>query len=165
MITGGPAVGKTSTGRLLAEKAARGAFIDVDDVRHYVIGGHAAPWDGDEGAEQQRLGVTNACVSATALWSAGFDIVVADVVTAASLLLYRAELPNCLVVLLAIDLEMARARAAQRPLWLTAPEFEMLHQQAAELNGLADVTIGVDHLSVEGQVEAIESTWGHLTTG
>lgn len=110
MVTGGPAVGKTSTGRLLAEKVARGAFIDVDDVRHYVIGGHAASWDGDEGAEQQRLGVTNACASATSLWSAGFDVVVADVVTAASLLLYRAALPNCLVVLLTLDLEEARSR-------------------------------------------------------
>lgn len=164
MVTGGPAVGKTSTGRLLAAKVARGAFIDVDDVRHYVMGGHAAPWDGDEGAEQQRLRVTNPCASAGSLWSAGFDIVVADVVTAASLLLYRAELPNCLVVLLTIDLEEARARAAQRPLWLTAPEFEMLHQQAADLTGLADVTIGVDHLSVEEQVEAIERTWDHLAT-
>ena len=165
VVTGGPAVGKTSTGRLLAERVARGAFIDVDDVRHYVIGGHAAPWDGDEGAGQQRLGVTNACASAASLWSAGFDVVVADVVTAASLLLYRAELPNCLVVLLTIDLEMARARAAQRPLWLTTPEFEMLHQQAAELTGQADVTIGVDHLSIQEQVEAIERTWDDLATG
>ena len=78
---------------------------------------------------------------------------------------HRAELPNCLVVLLAIDLEMARARAAQRPRWLTAPEFEMLHQQAAELAGQADVTIGVDHLSIQEQVEAIERTWDHIATG
>jgi hypothetical protein len=86
------------------------------------------------------------------------------VVTTSSLLLYSALLPNCLVVLLTIDLDGARARAAQRPHWLTPFEFEKLHQHSAELTGQADVTIAVDGLTIEQQVGATEMTWDHFAT-
>lgn len=60
VLTGGPAAGKSTTALALATTTPRTAFIDVDDVRQLVKNGGAAPWDGEEGASQQLLGVRNA---------------------------------------------------------------------------------------------------------
>jgi dephospho-CoA kinase len=64
LLTGGPAVGKTVTARVLAESTVRCAYIDVDDVRQLVKNGGAAPWDGEEGRAQHMLGVRNAAALA-----------------------------------------------------------------------------------------------------
>jgi hypothetical protein len=61
VLTGGPAAGKSTTAHALAARRTRCAVVDVDDVRQLVVSGAAAPWEGLEGREQQRLGVTNAC--------------------------------------------------------------------------------------------------------
>ena len=61
VLTGGPAVGKSTTANHVARRYARAAVIEVDDVRQLVVSGAAAPWDGAEGVAQQRLGVDNAC--------------------------------------------------------------------------------------------------------
>ncbi|MEH0845970.1 hypothetical protein V6U81_26685 [Micromonospora sp. CPCC 205711] len=37
VLTGGPAVDKSTTGRLLARRCARAALIDVDDIRQLVV--------------------------------------------------------------------------------------------------------------------------------
>ncbi len=52
VLTGGPAVGKSTTASLVARQCARAAVIDVDDVRQFVVSGAAAPWDGAEGLAQ-----------------------------------------------------------------------------------------------------------------
>jgi shikimate kinase len=65
VLTGGPAVGKSTTGRLLARRFTRAAFIDVDDIRQLVIAGSAAPWEGAEGLAQQELGVLRLCIPRT----------------------------------------------------------------------------------------------------
>src|SRR5215212_7138659 len=70
-LTGGPAAGKSATARRLVEPLRRAAVIDVDDIRHLVVAGHAAPWDGAEGQLQQRIGVENACALAPPLSSLG----------------------------------------------------------------------------------------------
>jgi dephospho-CoA kinase len=49
VLTGPPAAGKSTIGRLAAQDRPRAAFIDIDDVRHLVVSGHAAPWEGEEG--------------------------------------------------------------------------------------------------------------------
>jgi hypothetical protein len=58
VLTGGPAVGKSATARLVALSRPLAAVIDVDEIRQLVISGHAAPWEGQEGRRQHRLGVT-----------------------------------------------------------------------------------------------------------
>ena len=64
VLTGQPAVGKTSAGRALAASRREGAYVDVDDIRQLVVAGHAAPWNGPEGIRQQILGVHNICLLA-----------------------------------------------------------------------------------------------------
>jgi predicted kinase len=61
VLTGGPAAGKSTTARRLAQTRPRAALIDVDDIRQLIVSGAAAPWEGDEGRRQQHLGVENAC--------------------------------------------------------------------------------------------------------
>lgn len=61
VLTDGPAVGESVTARVLARGREECAFIDVDDVRQLVFAGGAAPWQGSDGREQQRLGVAHAC--------------------------------------------------------------------------------------------------------
>lgn len=54
VLTGGPAVGKTTTARPLAEALPRAAFIDVDDLRQLVVAGHET-W-GPQGMPSVRWG-------------------------------------------------------------------------------------------------------------
>jgi hypothetical protein len=56
VLTGGPAVGKSTTARLVAAPRPRCAVIEVDDLRQLVQTGVAAPWDGMDGAVQRLLG-------------------------------------------------------------------------------------------------------------
>lgn len=41
LLSGGPAVGKSTCGRALATERNRAAFIDVDDIRQLVVAGDA----------------------------------------------------------------------------------------------------------------------------
>lgn len=71
ILTGPPAAGKNSTASIFAKELSRCAVIDVDVVRWMVVQPHKAPWDGDEGKAQQKLGVQNACALARNFIDAG----------------------------------------------------------------------------------------------
>jgi hypothetical protein len=159
IVTGAPAVGKSTAGSRLARARRRAAFVDVDDVRHFVVAGHVAPWQGDDGLRQQRLGVENACAVARRFGEEGFDVVVADVVTPATIALYRSLLPHCLVVRLLVTRQEARRRAATRPLHLTAAEFAYLHDQERDRPPAADHDLEVSALTVEEQTAALDALW------
>ena len=99
-------------------------MIDVDDVRHLVVAGHAAPWDGDQGRLQQQIGVDNACDLARRFLSAQIDVVLADFVTTHTAALYRRNLPELQIIRLRLPLREAHRRAQLRPVHLTEQEFE-----------------------------------------
>ena len=117
VLCGPPAVGKSVTGRSLALSRPRCALIDVDDVRHLILSGAAAPWEGEEGLRQQRLGVLNACAVAANFLRSGVEVVVADVLTPDTVTLYRNHLPGCVVVRLTVSLTEALRRASSRRVW------------------------------------------------
>lgn len=158
LLTGGPAVGKTVTARALADAVARTAHLDVDDLRHFVRNGHAAPWDGDEGARQHLLGIRNATGLARSFLAASFHVVITDVATAATLHLYRKLLPDMVVVHLVTPLTEARRRASTRPVYLTDEEFEALHQDQADL-GPVDHRLDVTHLDRAEQLRQVGALW------
>lgn len=158
VLTGGPAVGKSTCGRALAAEQPRGAFVDADDVRQLVVAGAVAPWQGPEGAAQHALGAHNAAALARGFAAAGFAVVVADVVTPATGAVYRAGLPGCLLVHLQISLAGARERAATRPVHLTDEEFVLLHRWQAD-PPRADVVLAVDGLTPDQQVAAVRQHW------
>jgi len=98
VLTGAPAVGKSVTGHALALQRPRCAFIDVDDVRQLVVAGGAAPWDGEQGLVQQRLGAVNACALARNFLERDIEVVIADVLTPATAHIYSQQLPGCRIV-------------------------------------------------------------------
>ncbi|MCJ1714968.1 hypothetical protein [Curtobacterium sp. VKM Ac-2922] len=158
ILTGGPAVGKTTCGSALALERERAAFIDADDVRQFVVAGDAPLWSGDEGRAQHLLATENVSAVARNLLRDGFDVVVADVVTHATLPRYRSALPGCLVVHLAITLDAARERAATRPVYLTDDEFTLLHRMTAAPPPV-DVVLDVGALSVDQQLDRVRAVW------
>jgi predicted kinase len=159
VLTGGPAVGKTSTGRALTSARLRAAFIDVDDVRQLVVAGGEPPWRGEQGRLQQELGVLNACCMARRFLRFGFDVVIADVVTPRTAPVYRRELPHCLLVHLVVPVKEALRRAATRPLWLTDEEFHGLHRNDAAAPPPVDRRLEVGEMSLQEQINAVELLW------
>lgn len=159
VITGGPAVGKSTTAGWLARARSRAAVIDVDDVRLMVVAGHVPPWQGEEGLAQQRLGVQNACGLARRFAAHGFDVVIADVLTPGTALLYRAQLPECLIVRLQVTLTEAHRRAETRIVHLTDEEFVDLHTQDHADPPSADHHLEVTPMSVDEQAAAVAVLW------
>lgn len=159
VLTGAPAVGKSTTARELAGRRPRAAVVDVDDVRQLVVAGHAAPWQGEEGLAQQRLGVENACGLAVRFAERGVEVLLADVLTSTTTPLYRALLPGCLVVRLSVTSAEARRRAALRPVLLTADEFASLHADDRDDPPPADHHLDVTDLDVAAQVCAVDRLW------
>jgi hypothetical protein len=133
--------------------------VDVDDVRQLVVSGAAPPWQGAAGRAQLSLAAYNACALARNLTAAGFDCVLADVLTPETAEVYRRELSSCLVVHLRVSLAEAQTRANSRPIYLTAEEFAWLHRQDSERPPPADVVLDVDGWSAEEQIRRIEQVW------
>ena len=158
LLTGGPAVGKTTTGRALADAVCRTACLDVDDLRHLVRNGHAAPWDGEDGAAQQKLGVRNAAGLARNFLASGFTVVITDVVTSATLAVYRELLPEIMVVHLLVSLTEASRRARTRPVYLTDEEFQALHQDQSGLVSV-DHRLDVTQLDRTQQLRQVRTIW------
>lgn len=157
VLTGGPAVGKTTTARPLAEALPRAAFIDVDDLRLLVVGGHEA-W-GVEGGAQRALGASNACALGRRFLAEGFAVAIADVLTPAIAEIYRRELRGCLLVRLTVTPAEAHRRAATRRVWLTKEEFDHLHRVDAEDPPPADHYLDVTAWSPAEQQAAVEALW------
>ncbi|MBA8795217.1 putative kinase [Friedmanniella endophytica] len=158
VITGGPAAGKTTCGRRLAEQRDRAAYVDADDIRQLVVAGAATLWSGPEGEAQAALGARHCSLLARSFSAAGFAVVISDVLTPATLEVYRRELPDCLVVALRISFGEARRRAATRPVHLTDDEFAWLHALTARPLEV-DAVLPVDGLSVDDQVAELRRLW------
>jgi hypothetical protein len=144
---------------MLAGSRPKAAVIEVDDVRHMVVGGHLAPWEGDEGAEQQLLGVRSACMLAGNFSTWGFEVVIADVVSPETLPLYRQWLPTAFVVRLHVSIREARRRAQTRAVYLMDHEFAQLHSEDARRPPAADEHLEVSSFSTEEQVAAVARLW------
>lgn len=165
VLTGGPAVGKSVTGRILAQERSLCAFIDVDDVRQLVVAGAVAPWAGPAGQEQQRLGVRNASAISRNFLAAGIEVIIADVLTPETSRMYKQHLPDCLIIHLTTTLAEAQRRALTRTACLTDDEFRLLHEAINADPPHADQRIAVDALSVKSQAETVEARWSTSADG
>ncbi|GAA3598943.1 hypothetical protein GCM10022419_098280 [Nonomuraea rosea] len=158
ILSGPPAVGKSTIGPLVAQKRPCAAFIDVDDVRHLIVSGHAAPWNGPEGLRQQRLGVLNGCSLARNFLDGDIDVVIVDVLTDNTAGLYRAALPDVLILKLEVDFREAARRAGTRPAYLKPEEFRALHDQQHDFTD-GDVRLDVTRLSAQDAAAQVEDIW------
>lgn len=162
ILSGGPAVGKTTCGRALARGRERAAYIDADDVRQLVVSGDETLWSGPEGEAQLLLAARNVSALARNFSQAGFDVTIADFVTDASLSVYRQTLPDCFVVHLQISIAGARERAKTRRVYLTDDEFTLLHRMITTPPD-ADLVIDVEGMTPEQQRQHIREAWTCLS--
>lgn len=158
ILSGGPAVGKTTCARALAAERERAAYIDGDDVRQLVVAGAATLWSGTEGTAQHELAARNTASLARNLAAAGFDVTASDIVTPAVLPVYRDQLPGCFVVHLAISIDDARERAATRPVCITDEEFELLHRMTS-CPPAVDLVLDVTGMTLDAQVDRVRRAW------
>jgi hypothetical protein len=165
VLTGPPAVGKSTAARSLAWARTRCAVVEVDDLRQLVLTGAAAPWEGEEGARQRRLGARNACTLAANFLADDIDVVITDVLTPDSAVVYRELLPGCLVLRLSAVLRETQRRFASRRRLLTSAEFVALHEHDTANPPTADLTIDVTDFDVTQQTAAIERAWANAGVG
>jgi len=111
----------TITGRALVDAVPPTAYLGVDDLRHFVGNGHAAPWGGDQGSPPTSARGRDATGLARSFRAAGFNVAITDVATSGTLALYRRLLPDIVVVHLVTPLAEARRCASTRP--VTFPRF------------------------------------------
>lgn len=158
LITGPPAVGKSSAARLLAQGQRASALLEVDDLRQLVIAGAAAGWEPGEGARQTRLAAVHACTLMSSFTAAGFDVVATDVLLWDAGPVYRDHAAAPLIVHLHVPLEEALRRAATRHVHLTDQEFRHLHatERGAQF---ADVTVDATRLTLAELTEALAALW------
>jgi chloramphenicol 3-O-phosphotransferase len=137
LLTGPSGAGKNAVAAALTPQLERCAVVDVDLVRWMVLQPHRAPWEGDEGRAQHRLGARNACLLARSFLDAGFAVVLLDALTAEVAALYRTELSDrglWIVLLLPTFEEVLRRNRVRGPR-LKDEEVVMLYQQHASLAG------------------------------
>ena len=158
VLTGGPAAGKTTLARLVAEGRARCAVVDVDQVRWMLLQPHVAPWGGAEGHRQQMLGVKNACWLAQSFIADGCDVIVTDVLTDETASLYRQSIPDAAIVRLTVDFAVALKRSDGRGWALTRDEFEALHREQETYTDF-DLEIDTTAPGVDALVAALDAAF------
>ena len=159
IITGPPAAGKSTIGPLLAKTLTRCAVIEVDWLRKMVVQPHLAPWRGEAGMAQLRLGAENACAIARNCVTAQFNVVILDVLTEETAHLYRtafADLPHRMVLLLPSRMTSV-LRNQTRGQFLTDAEVELLYTWQEQLT-LYDQKIDNSILPAEAVVQQLLET-------
>ena len=132
LITGMPGAGKSTVARVLAQRFARSAHVDIDMVfHHFTVTGKAEPTSQDaEAAAQAMLAVRNAAAMARNYADAGFTCVLdgAVVERAHVMACARAVYPHRLhLVVLAPPVRVSDERDATRSGKTVAAFFRHLH--------------------------------------
>ncbi|MEN9328068.1 MAG: hypothetical protein RI947_876 [Candidatus Parcubacteria bacterium] len=128
IITGPTGAGKNTVSQVLVTHRTKCALIDVDDVRGMYMQPHKAPWDGEEGRAQHKLGAVNACLLANNFASNGLDVIILDVLIAETARIYRELIPQSKIALLMPTYEEACIRFTKRPPTITLEEFKIVYE-------------------------------------
>ena len=158
LLTGPPAVGKSTVARSLAERQPAAAVVEVDDLRQLVVTGAARAWEAGEGARQTRLAAVHACDLMSSFTEAGFAVVATDVVLWDTGSVYRSHPARPFIVHLQVSLEEALRRAASRRVHLTEAEFR--HLQRSERGAdCAHAEVDSTRLSLSQLTDAVADLW------
>lgn len=160
ILTGPPATGKNTVGELIAGRLENGGLIDVDAVRWMIRSPHKAPWEGEEGVRQRKIGVQNACALSRNLADHGFDTVLLDVLTDWTTDLYRELLAghSLKIIKLMPSFDVIWKRNNDRGMFLTRERIESLYREQQEYRGM-DAVIDNSGLSAEETADAVLAIW------
>jgi hypothetical protein len=103
VVTGAQAAGKTTVGRLLASRFARGAFVEADALQRMIVSGLAWVTDVNdapvrptgEAMAQLRLRLHNACLLTRSFYEAGFNAVLTTSSSASASITSARAWPAC----------------------------------------------------------------------
>lgn len=119
LVTGVAAAGKTTVSQLLAERFDRGVHVKGDVYRRMIVSGREEmTWaPSDEAVAQMQLRYRLGATTADAYATAGFDVVLQDIVMGHDLQAYveRIRTRPLHVVVLAPQAQVVAAREAARP--------------------------------------------------
>lgn len=146
VVTGVQGAGKSTVGRLLAGRFARGAFVEADALQRMIVSGGAWVTDDNptpgvpsgDALSQLRLRLRHACLLARSFYDAGFTAVLDDIIMGERFNHLREDLvgvPFHLVVL-APTVAVAEARDAARDYTIGGGWAEHLdREQRATMSG------------------------------
>lgn len=100
----------------------------------------------------------NGCALARNFLDGDIDVVIVDVLTDSTAELYRALLPDVLILKLEVGLREAEKRAETRPVYLTPEEFRSLHHQQRDFTG-SDIRLDVTRLSAQDAAAHVKDIW------
>lgn len=129
ILTGPPGAGKTTISKLFAQQQPKCTLIETDDLRHMVISPYKAPWDGEEGKKQLRLGIKNTCLLTKKFSNAGFNVIIADFITEYTFPIYKKLLEglDSKIIQLTAQFDILKKRDTQRGQKIIDEEFKMLY--------------------------------------
>lgn len=143
VISGIQAAGKSTIGRLLAERFAKGVFIDGDAIRAMVVAGRVdmSPTPSEEAVAQLLLRYEGGLAVAASYLRAGFDVVFADVIIGSIVPRFISLVPcprfHLIFLNPGLDAvrrnEAARAKTAYGPMWTFAGLHQILIKETPRL--------------------------------
>ena len=162
LLTGPPAVGKSTVARALADSLPASVVVEVDDLRQLVVSGASPGWECGEGARQTRLAAVHACMLMSSFSEAGFAVVATDVLLWDTGSVYRSHAARPLIVHLTVSLDEALRRAATRHVHLTDAEFRHLHacERGADFS---HVELDATDLSLSELTATVAAIWSRDT--
>lgn len=137
ILTGPTAAGKNTIGYLLAKQYSRSALIDFDAINNMFISPHYAPWQGEEGKQQQELCIKQVCTLAESFQQSGREVIILGVVDNNNLQIYQRFLstPDLIIIQLLPTFPELSKRFIQRGPCLTEEEFQNVYQDQCDFNG------------------------------
>jgi len=156
ILTGPPAAGKNTIAVEYVNLSNQCAVVDVDMVRWMLVKPHVAPWGGEEGQKQHRLGVKNACALARNFSEAGFNVLILDVVSEDLAQVYRQSLAFAdpkIVRLLPNHEEVIMRNLRRKGKVLKEGEIEFLYRTQLELRSFDH---SIDNTSIPAEKVAAD---------
>ncbi len=160
LLTGPSAAGKNTIGYTYARQFSQQcAVIDGDQVRGMYTQPHIAPWQGNEGLNQHRIGARHGATLARSFNTIGLEVVLLDVLWADIPAVYRAKLNglSLRIVRLLPSLDETLRRHHQRPPSISDNEVKWTYDQTAALTDY-DLTLDTTELSPEQVAQWLSDT-------
>lgn len=169
VVTGIMAAGKSTVGRLLAQRFTKGVHIEADVLQQMIVTGGvwvSQPGEPDgEAAQQLRLRLKNMCILGKSFFEAGFTVVLDDIIMGERWKHLQEELaglPFSLVVLaphadvVASQRDMSRSKSSQGYDWAVYLDHELR-------TSMADYGLWID-TSSQTPEETVEHILQHLSS-